>query len=190
MKKITLFILIGFSVILLGCKNQGIVNEDWNLIDNNEEELVSDELEILEDYENIEENNDSTEIIEEEADEVIEEQVEKQVEEQVEKQVEDVKVSNTQASKTNTVKEDNLAKCLTSKWIKLYGMAGCPYCKAQIELFGDDFQYINYTNCSEEPTICVEKWISGVPAWELNDGTIKSGLHSLEDLAELAGCNL
>lgn len=111
MKKITLFILIGFSVVLLGCKNQGIVNEDWNLIDNNEEELVSDELEILEDYENIEENNDSTEIIEEEADEVIEEQVE----EQVEKQVEDVKVSNTQASKTNTVKEDNLAKCLTSK---------------------------------------------------------------------------
>lgn len=115
MKKITLFILIGFSVVLLGCKNQGIVNEDWNLIDNNEEELVSDELEILEDYENIEKNNDSTEIIEEEADEVIEEQVEKQVEEQVEKQVEDVKVSNTQASKTNTVKEDNLAKCLTSK---------------------------------------------------------------------------
>jgi|BioPla2DNA2_1021312.scaffolds.fasta_scaffold150626_1 hypothetical protein len=111
MKKITLFILIGFSVVLLGCKNQGIVNEDWNLIDNNEEELVSDELEILEDYENIEKNNDSTEIIEEEADEVIEEQVE----EQVEKQVEDVKVSNTQASKTNTVKEDNLAKCLTSK---------------------------------------------------------------------------
>jgi|GEM_PF-1909750 len=107
MKKITLFILIGFSVVLLGCKNQGIVNEDWNLIDNNEEELVSDELEILEDYENIEENNDSTEIIEEKVEEV--------VEEQVEKQVEDVKVSNTQASKTNTVKEDNLAKCLTSK---------------------------------------------------------------------------
>jgi len=111
MKKITLFILIGFSVVLLGCKNQGIINEDWNLIDNNEEELVSDELEILEDYENIEENNDSTEIIEEKVEEVVEEQVE----EQVEKQVEDVKVSNTQASKTNTVKEDNLAKCLTSK---------------------------------------------------------------------------
>jgi hypothetical protein len=111
MKKITLFILIGFSVVLLGCKNQGIINEDWNLIDNNEEELVSDELEILEDYENIEENNDSTEIIEEKIEEVVEEQVE----EQVEKQVEDVKISNTQASKTNTVKEDNLAKCLTSK---------------------------------------------------------------------------
>ena len=182
MKKITLFILIGFSVILLGCKNQGIVNEDWNLIDNNEEELVSDELEILEDYENIEENNDSTEIIEEKVEEV--------VEEQVEKQVEDVKVSNTQASKTNTVKEDNLAKCLTSKWIKLYGMAGCPYCKAQIELFGDDFQYINYINCSEDPNVCVEKWISGVPAWEFIDGSIKSGLHSLEDLADLVGCNL
>ncbi len=182
MKKITLFILIGFSVVLLGCKNQGIVNEDWNLIDNNEEELVSDELEILEDYENIEENNDSTEIIEEKVEEV--------VEEQVEKQVEDVKVSNTQASKTNTVKEDNLAKCLTSKWIKLYGMAGCPYCKAQIELFGDDFQYINYINCSEDPNVCVEKWISGVPAWEFIDGSIKSGLHSLEDLADLVGCNL
>jgi len=111
MKKITLFILIGFSIILLGCKNQGIVNEDWNLIDNNEEELVSDELEILEDYENIEENNDSTEIIEEKVEEVVEEQVE----EQVKKQVEDVKISNTQASKTNTVKKDNLAKCLTSK---------------------------------------------------------------------------
>jgi len=111
MKKITLFILIGFSVVLLGCKNQGIVNEDWNLIDNNEEELVSDELEILEDYENIEENNDSTEIIEEKVEEVVEEQVE----EQVKKQVEDVKISNTQASKTNTVKKDNLAKCLTSK---------------------------------------------------------------------------
>ncbi|HOG15133.1 MAG TPA: hypothetical protein PK674_00955 [Candidatus Absconditabacterales bacterium] len=182
MKKITLFILIGFSVVLLGCKNQGIVNEDWNLIDNNEEELVSDELEILEDYENIEENNDSTEIIEEKVEEV--------VEEQVEKQVEDVKVSNTQASKTNTVKEDNLAKCLTSKGIKLYGMAGCPYCKAQIELFGDDFQYINYINCSEDPNVCVEKGISGVPAWEFIDGSIKSGLHSLEDLADLVGCNL
>lgn len=182
MKKITLFILIGFSVVLLGCKNQGIVNEDWNLIDNNEEKLVSDELEILEDYENIEENNDSTEIIEEKVEEV--------VEEQVEEQVEDVKVSNTQASKTNTVKEDNLAKCLTSKWIKLYGMAGCPYCKAQIELFGDDFQYINYINCSEDPNVCVEKWISGVPAWEFVDGSTKSGLHSLEDLADLVGCNL
>jgi hypothetical protein len=104
--------------------------------------------------------------------------------------VEDVKISNTQASKTNTVKEDNLAKCLTSKWIKLYGMAGCPYCKAQIELFGDDFQYINYINCSEDPNVCVEKWISGVPAWEFIDGSIKSGLHSLEDLADLVGCNL
>lgn len=173
MKKITLIVLIGFSLVLFGCNNQQNINDHWNLIDSNDNEtLISDEMDILEEFEFVEElNND-----------------EKVVEETKATETENNNTITTETNADNKTENYNLAKCLTSKWVVLYGMTGCPYCKMQIEMFGDDFQYINYINCSENPVVCTEKGITGVPAWEFSDGTIKSGLHALADLAGLAGC--
>ena len=82
---------------------------------------------------------------------------------------------------------DKFAQCLTEKGIKMYGSIYCSHCKAQKDLFGTSFQYINYTECTENPNVCID--LVGVPAWEIN-GKITYGTQSLQKLAELSGCKL
>lgn len=86
-----------------------------------------------------------------------------------------------------------IAKCLGEKGFKMYGAVWCGHCKDQKESFGEAFKYIEYIECDaqtnlEQAKICVEKEISGVPAWEFPDGTMEAGFIEPEKLAELADC--
>jgi len=162
MKKIMLFVLIWFSLMLFGCNSQNSNNEDQNIAEEiNEETIVLEEVSV------VEENNTITE------------QVNNKPAES--KPIEKPVVNNISATET-------LAKCLTAKWIKMYGAKNCPYCLQQEKLFGEDFKYINYINCWETPAICGNANIQWVPAWELADGSQRAGMQSLENLAAFAGC--
>jgi hypothetical protein len=157
MKKIMLFVLVWFSLMLFGCNSQSSNNEDQNIVEEiNEETIVLEEANVVED------NNTTTE-------QVNNKPVEKPV------------VNNVSATEA-------LAKCLTAKWIKMYGTETCPYCLQQKDMFWGDFKHITYINCGETPAICGQANIQWVPAWELADGSQKAGLQSLENLAALAGC--
>jgi hypothetical protein len=86
-----------------------------------------------------------------------------------------------------------IAQCLTDKGVNLYGAVWCSHCKDQKELFGDAINYVNYIECDPQTNIetakqCVEKGIKGIPAWELPNGELLSGVHEPEEIAEKAGC--
>jgi len=84
---------------------------------------------------------------------------------------------------------DSFAQRLTEKGAVMYGLGTCSHCNEQKELFGDSFQYINYVECSIEQSVCREKGIEYVPAWEVN-GEIVVGKHTLEELSEMYDCPL
>lgn len=81
------------------------------------------------------------------------------------------------------------AKCLTDKEIILYVNPACPHCQKQKEDFGQAAGYLEIIDCSQQPEICREKELVGVPTWEIN-GKLFSGRQSLQKLSELSGCPL
>ena len=86
-----------------------------------------------------------------------------------------------------------IAQCLTSKGVKMYGAVWCAHCKKQKDDFGEAFKYIDYTECdpntdTESAKKCVEKGIESIPAWEFPDGTMKTGETQPSELAKIAGC--
>ena len=94
-----------------------------------------------------------------------------------------------------TGKYDEFAKCLTEKGFAEYGAYWCPHCAEQKKLFGKSFQYVNYVECdprggNANPGLCTLKGIEGYPTWITGDNEKLSGVQSLENLAELSGCEL
>ena len=92
--------------------------------------------------------------------------------------------------KTSTTTPDvaAFAKCLTNAGAKMYGTATCPHCQKQKALFGDNFQYINFTDCLQNPTACTG--IDRVPTREFKDGTMIQGEQSFETLGSKTDCVL
>ncbi len=70
-----------------------------------------------------------------------------------------------------------------------YSAYWCPHCHDQRELFGEEASSkLNIIECAEDgknnqSEFCKQKGINGFPSWEIN-GTIESGVKSLEELAE------
>ena len=85
----------------------------------------------------------------------------------------------------DNISAEDVAKCLTSKGIKMYGSITCSHCKEQKEIFGDAFQYIDYIECTIDGDLC--KDLIGVPAWGI-DGKIYYGAKSLNELKSSSGC--
>lgn len=81
---------------------------------------------------------------------------------------------------------DEFAQYLTGEGVIMYGTDWCTYCKAQKELFGDSFQYINYVDCDKDLQLCLDAEVKGYPTWEI-DGETYSGLQSIEKLMQLSG---
>lgn len=81
----------------------------------------------------------------------------------------------------------SLAKCLKEKGVQMYGVDTCVYCQAQKKMFGEDFSFINYTNCDFDKSVCAEKGISTYPVWQIN-GSMSAGVLSLDQLAALTNC--
>ena len=84
---------------------------------------------------------------------------------------------------------DDFAKCLSLKGAEMYGTEECHYCKAQKQLFGNSFKYINFIDCDKYREICLKAGIEGYPTWIINN-TKYEGKQSLEYLSYLTGCKL
>lgn len=84
---------------------------------------------------------------------------------------------------------DNFAKCLTEKWVMIYTTKTCSHCQSQKKLFGESWQYINDVDCNDNPIVCSEAGIKGVPNRVIN-GENLMGEQSLEILAEKTGCEI
>jgi hypothetical protein len=89
-----------------------------------------------------------------------------------------------------TINYDNFAKCLTEKNVVMYGSETCPHCQNQKKMFGDSFQYINYVECSENPSACTEKGVQYIPTWSVNGSLQSSGEKTLNELSSLTGCKI
>jgi len=84
---------------------------------------------------------------------------------------------------------DDFAKCLSLKGAEMYGTNTCVHCKAQKQLFGNSFQYINFFDCDKTLDLCLKQGVQGYPTWIINN-TKYEGSQSLEYLAYLSGCEL
>jgi glutaredoxin len=78
------------------------------------------------------------------------------------------------------------AKCIGSKSI-LYVQLGCSHCKDQEDMFGENYQYLNVTDCFYQRDACVNENITGTPTWII-DGQQHIGVQTIEQLKTLTGC--
>ena len=83
--------------------------------------------------------------------------------------------------------EATLGKCLTEKGATMYGAYWCGHCNNQKDMFGDDFQYVDYVECTEDAAACTSAGVRGYPTWVIN-GQLYPGEKPLANLAQLAGC--
>lgn len=89
--------------------------------------------------------------------------------------------------------EVKLAKCLTSKGVKLYTSRTCPHCADQKALFKDGLEYLPNIDClkpdaSGWSNVCTAAGIKAVPTWIYANGDLLTGTTALNILAEKAGC--
>lgn len=93
-------------------------------------------------------------------------------------------------------KYDDFALCLQEKGAKFYGAFWCPHCKEQKSNFGTSQRLIPYIECSTtdrqgQLQVCQDEEITNYPTWKFNDGgVVRTGVLSMEELAELSGCEL
>lgn len=78
-------------------------------------------------------------------------------------------------------------KCIASK-STIYISTGCVACKAQEELFGDNFKYLNIVNCLVEGQKCSQANVTKVPTWFIQGQRIE-GVQQIENLINLTGCS-
>lgn len=94
----------------------------------------------------------------------------------------------------------DLAVCLASKNITMYGADWCPHCQNEKKAFGDAFKQIPYVECPDNPQKCIDAGIKGYPTWVWPDGYSPVGLlikgkrlegeQGIENLARESGCQL
>jgi len=94
-------------------------------------------------------------------------------------------LSRTTGYATGEDEKTLLAQCLTGKNIKLYVLPNCPACSNQRNLFGNAFNLISYTDCTDYKS-CPR--LTTFPSWEI-DGKIFPGNKSLEELKNLSHCS-
>ncbi len=87
-----------------------------------------------------------------------------------------------------------LAEHLTKEGAVMYNAYWCPHCHDQKEMFGKEAaEKLNLVECAKDGfnnkrELCEAKGITGFPSWEIN-GSIDSGVKSLEELADLTNYN-
>jgi len=85
-----------------------------------------------------------------------------------------------------------LAEHLTGTGAVMYSAYWCPHCHEQKELFGKEASdKLKVVECAADgqnnkADLCRSKGLQGFPSWEIN-GSIESGVASLETLAERSG---
>ncbi|MBD3361894.1 hypothetical protein GF358_03835 [Candidatus Woesearchaeota archaeon] len=81
------------------------------------------------------------------------------------------------------------AQCLTEKGAKMYGTEWCGHCKNQKSMFGEAFQYIDYTDCDKDPDACQTAGVRGYPTWDIKE-ELYPGTRELSKLAALTECEI
>lgn len=80
-----------------------------------------------------------------------------------------------------------LGQCLTDKEVTMFGTEWCIHCQRQKQLFGEDFNNVNYVDCDKDSNTCKENNIRGYPTWKINN-KYYSGVRELNELSELTSC--
>ncbi len=86
-----------------------------------------------------------------------------------------------------------LAKCLTSKGVRMYGAYWCPHCADQKDMFGADFRFIEYLECdpqgeNNQAARCEQDKVTSYPTWYFPESGYDPGTKPLEKIARLGGC--
>ena len=84
---------------------------------------------------------------------------------------------------------DDFAKYLTSEGITMAGTEWCSHCKDQKALFGNSFQYVDFRDCDNERSWCLDHVVQGYPTWVFPDGQLYPGTRTIEQLKDLSGYN-
>jgi glutaredoxin len=89
---------------------------------------------------------------------------------------------------------DAMAKCMASKEVKMYGAYWCPHCTDQKEILGEAYRFV-YVECGvpgshAEAEQCTEQGVKVFPTWRFQDGALKPGVFSAEELSDKTGCGL
>ena len=85
---------------------------------------------------------------------------------------------------------DDFAQCLTREGTAMFGTDWCPFCQEQKRMFGNSFVHVTYINCDANPAACAAESVTSYPTWINAQGERASGVQSLEQLAQMAGCPL
>lgn len=81
-----------------------------------------------------------------------------------------------------------LAQCLTTNGLKMYGTEWCSHCKDQKNLFGQAFAKVSYVDCDQERQACLDAGVRGFPTWIDSQWNPYPGTQTLARLAEIGGC--
>lgn len=90
-----------------------------------------------------------------------------------------------------------LAQCLVQQEATMYGAYWCSACNHQKVLFEKEAWNVfkqNYVECSERGSEenqqrCEQEHITALPTWKFKNGKEVLGYKTLDQLAELSGCN-
>ena len=85
-----------------------------------------------------------------------------------------------------TPTEESIAKCIGQNSL-LYVQTGCSHCTDQENLFGNNFKYINSTDCLQNSGACNNNNITATPTWIIK-GKEYIGVQSIKTLQNLTGC--
>ena len=86
-----------------------------------------------------------------------------------------------------------LAECVADSGAVFYGAHWCPHCSRQRARFGGFAHLLNYVECSEpgqrkQTAECRKAGVRSYPTWDFPNGSRRTGMLSLDDLAAATGC--
>lgn len=87
--------------------------------------------------------------------------------------------------KPESMTTEEVAKCIGDK-STLYVQLGCPHCKTQEEMFGDNVKFLNEVDCFFERDKCGDA-INATPTWVIS-GRYYEGIQSIDNLKTYTGC--
>ncbi len=94
----------------------------------------------------------------------------------------------------NNHRYDNLARCMASKQVKMYGAYWCPHCADQKEILGKSYRFV-YVECGvpgshKESDECTALGVKLFPTWRFPDGSMTPLVFSTQELSDKTGCSL
>ena len=85
------------------------------------------------------------------------------------------------------------ADCISASGAKYYAAHWCPYCKKQNKMFGKDWIFLPYVECSAKPgrkQLQRCSHIDGYPTWIFPGAGERGGVQSFAALEKYTGCRL